>query len=536
MIKVSQKLICLLLAICLLAGCGSGQTPQETEDEQGDASEVYLGEEVKKKVAADSLFTLFFDPEGGTNPIQAKSSVNMQFSYLLYDTLFVVDEDFNVSSEIVREVKTSDYSWWTFYINTDVCFSDGTPITAYDIVYSIQRAQQFSFYQNRLSCVYGSSAYNEEMFALSATQPNSQLTAMLNVPIIKNNANTEDWPLGSGPYMLNEDHTALVPNPYNRHRDELPLETIYLGAYTETGARITAFEDALVDIVTNDPTGAYNLGYGSGNETRYYDTTSMHYIGFNTRSNYFLNNNTRNAIGFLLDRDYLVNSLMGGCGVTAALPVHPRSPLYDTAYASQFHYDPDVAWALFEAGGVAELDGDEDLEISVSGIVVQMNIKFICNNDSAVKLVMARRLAEELNAMGITTTLYELSWGDYLQTLKDGDFDMYYGEVRLRPDWDLTPMLKVPNLTAKNIDWKMNYARISDDGYADYYAAYLAAPEETRYELFQEAMRRVCDSAVIIPMCFERREVLTHRGAVANLHPTQYDLFNKFYEWSITLE
>ncbi|MBQ2908319.1 MAG: hypothetical protein IJE56_00005, partial [Clostridia bacterium] len=61
----------------------------------------------------------------------------------------------------------------------------------------------------------------------------------------------------------------------------LPVDTIYLKNYMDTSAKISAYEASLIDVVTNDPTGMYNLGYGSSNETRYYDTTNMHYIGFN---------------------------------------------------------------------------------------------------------------------------------------------------------------------------------------------------------------------------------------------------------------
>ena len=486
--------------------------------------------------ASDHVFSLNFDPESGINPLRAESAANMQFWSLVYDSVFAVDEDFSFSSEIVTDYRTDDYVWWVFDVDTTITFSDGTPLTAGDVAYSIQMAQRSDYYSARLSCIYGASALSDDSFAITAAQANSRLPAMLNIPVIKRGAYSEDDPLGTGPYMLGEDRGGLVTNPLSRHAGEMPLDVIYLKDRMKTDARIAAFEEAEIDIVTNDPTGMYNLGYGSTNETRYYDTTNMHFIGFNTRGNYFQSARTRGAVAYLLDRDYVADSLMNGCGVAAALPVHPRSELYDAAYAGSLAYDPETAAALFEEGGVGDLDDDGVLEILVTGIIVELNIKFIVNNDSSVKLSAARRLTEELNALGITTTLYELSWEDYMSALVSGDFDMYYGELRLGADWNLGSLFRIPGRADREQGvWYMNYARTTDETYAEKYAAYLGAPDEERYDAFQEAARYVLESGLILPICFERRAVLTHRGVVSGMHATQYDLFHRFSEWSVTL-
>ena len=536
--KKLKKLMLLLLSLSLLTGCGasSGTVAETAPPEETPESAEPAGNAPARRSAADDVFTLNFDPDGGCNPIRAASAANMQFWSLLYDSVFTVDENFEVSSDIVTEITTADNVWWVFHIRTDVCFSDGTPLTARDVAYSIQRAQQSGYYRGRLKSVYGVGALSDDTFAITASQANSLLPATLNIPIIKSGDYNEPWPPGSGPYMLEETHGALVPNPLSRRAGEMPVDTVYLRDYMDAGERISAFEEARIDVVTNDPTGMYNLGYGNGSETRYYDTTNLHFIGFNTRSNYFQSAGARSAAAYLVDREAVVDELMHGCGVTAALPVHPRSALYDADYAASFRYDPEVAEALLRNAGVEDIDGDGEREFLITGIVVKSRVKFIVNNDSAVKVAAARRLAAELNALGVTTTLYELSWEDYIAALETGDYDMYYGETRLRADWNLGELFAVPDLNARSVDWGQNYARVTDDSYKRLYDEYLAAPEEQRYDAFQEAVHRVCDSAVLIPVCFERREVLTHRGAVTGLRPTQYDLFHRFEEWNITLE
>ena len=533
------QLISLLLALALLTACGAEQTaaaPAETQAPAEEGSGILNGEPPAVRQSADRVFSLNYDPDAPINPVRAESSANMQFWSLLYDSVFTVDEDFSVRSDVVREIRTEDNLWWVFDLNEDICFSDGTPLTAQDVVYSIQRAAQTDYYRERLRIIYGISALSANCFAVTTAYADSQFPALLNIPIIKSGDYFEDRPLGSGPYRLNAGGNALVPNPYSRYADELPLRMIFLRDYMDTSARITAFEDASIDIVTNDPTGMYNLGYGSSSEKRYYDTTNMHFLGFNMRSMYFQFFRARYALGYAIDREKIVDGLMGGCGVVATLPVHPRSSLYDSSYAATLNFDPVKSAALFDAAGIGDLDNDGALEILVTGIIVELDIKFIVNNDSTVKVEAARQICRQLNAMGITTKLWELSWDDYLEALETGDYDMYYGEVRLGADWDLSYLFKLPVGTGKDRDIGRNYAQNTDEAYCQLYADYLAAPESERYDAFQTICRYITEGGAILPICFERREILTHRGVVSGISATQFDLFHDFTNWTVNLE
>ena len=532
------KYIALVLAlVLLLTGCGASEGSGGKAGEE-DAEIVGLqGQKLTQRQPADHIFSLNYDPEGGTNPVRADSSANMQFWSLLYDSVFRLDEDFRLSSDIVTGYKTDDYIWWVFTVRTDLCFSDGTPLTAVDVAYSIRTAKASAYYAGRLDLIYGISALGEDSFAITTAYADSNLPSLLTIPIIKSGDYYEDWPLGSGLYQLNPARNALIPNPLSRYAGELPLNIIYLKDYTDISKRITAYEESRVDLVTNDPTGMYNVGYGSNNETRYYDTTNMHFIGFNLAGKFFGGLRMRTAMAYAIDREYIASELMGTeCGVAAVLPVHPKTPLYDAAYAAEYAYNPKRAEALFKSV-IEDLDNDGDPEILVTGIIVELNIKFIVNNDSSAKIAAARHITEGLNAMGITTHLYELSWEDYTEALEKGDYDMYYGEVRLGTDWDLSYLFEVPGINERlKGEWGQNYFRTQDTVYTENYAAFLAAPDTERYERFQTLAHYLMDTAILLPVCFERRQVLTHRGVVSGMIPTQFDIFYNFRDWTVNLD
>ena len=153
-------------------------------------------------------------------------------------------------------------------------------------------------------------------------------------------------------------------------------------------------------------------------------------------------------------------------------------------------------------------------------------------------MLAARRICEQLNALGITTTLYELTWADYMDALEKGEFDMYYGEIRLTPDWNLSELFRPREDRSRDLTFQgMNYSRTRDYSYLNLYEKYLGEGEESaRNEAFQAVNRYIAESGIILPICFERRELLTHRGVATGISATQYDVFHNFNEWTINLE
>ena len=522
-IKITAIFLCAVLVLCACATPGAIQNGESDPDDG-----IATGQQVQVHVSADNIFSVAYEPGRGINPIIARSAANLQFASLIYDFVYTVDENFNVSSEVVKSATTEDNSWWVFTVDTDIKFSDGSSLTAADVAYSIQRAMQVEHYAGRLSCVYGIGAFGEDTFAITSIPANSQLPSLLNIPIIKKDSIAEDFPIGTGPYKMADDGESLVLSQYSRRAGEMPIETVYLCPVADNQQKIANFESARLDIVTNDPTGMNNLGYGSSNDKRFYDTTNMHYIGYNLQSNFFQNYGCRYAVSFAIDRALIVQDYMQAVGIEATLPVHPASVLYDGDYAQRFYFDPEKAFDIFTTAGVADHDNDGALEVVVTGIIVEINLKFIVNTDSSVKLRAARKIAETLNEMGITTTLYEMQWADYEAALLSGDYDMYYGEMRLTPDWNISMLFEEEGL--------MNYAKCRDPHYTALYETYLASGEAERYGNFQAACGYVTETGFITPICFEKREILSRRGVLTGIKATQYDLFNKFGDWTINLE
>jgi peptide/nickel transport system substrate-binding protein len=525
--RYAALVLALVLALGALAGCQSADS--QTGDEQAGAPEgVSPGQPLATAYAADKVFSLNYSPESSLNPITTTSTLNLTFGSLMYESLFEVDENFICQPRLATEYSSEDGVTWLIRVDTGILMHDGSTLTAKDVAYSIQRAQRTTLYSARLANIYGISALDDEMVMITLGYANRQFPSLLNIPVIKSGTLNDAVPVGTGPYVLNPDHMRLEKFEGYRDADKLPVDVIYLREYPEAENTIQAYEDSIIDLVVNDPTGLSNLGYGSTNEIRKVNTTSMHFIGFNMDAEFVKFSNYRYAIGFAVDRAHIVQELMDGYGQAAVLPVSPSSPLYNTGLANKYNkYGMDNCLAAFAAANVKDHDDDGKLEYVVTGINLEIEVDFIVNNESAVKVAAAREIAEALTEIGVTVKLRELAWDDYVKALQDGNFDMYYGEVRLTADFDLTSMLTE--------DGALNYGNIQDPHYQELLTNYLTAGDENRQAQADELWKYILDTTPFLTIGFESQEVLTHRGVVSGMKPTQYDIFHNFTDWTIDL-
>jgi peptide/nickel transport system substrate-binding protein len=531
-IKVNKKygafLLTAALTLALFNGCAV-ETGEGTDTHENYEVGGVSGQTLTAGYAVDKVFSLNLDGSRSLNPISTTSSANMLVDQLVYDTLFEVDGNFEVSSRLVKSWETTDDgTTWLFTLDTTVPFQDGSTLSAQDAAYSVQRAQRTAFYGPRLSPIYGVSAMDSGLLMISLQYPDMQFPSRLVVPVVKNGTMNDDVPPGSGPYMYSEDRSRLEIFPEYPDADKLPIGTIYLKEFTDAGEIISAFEDSLVDLVLNDPTGANNLGYGGSNEVRYYTTTSMHYLGFNTYSYFLCYPEYRRALNYAVDRETIVRQAMYGNAEEATLPINPQSALYDSGLASSLSYDLGKSVQELASVDVTDHDMDGKLEYMVTGIPIEIHINFIVCSDSSAKLAAARIITEDLQSIGLTVELRELNWRDYSKALEEGDFDMYYGEVKLPADFDLTDLL--------SNDGSLNYGGFQDVGYEGAIAAYLAADEENRAISCNNMCAQIAQYATIIPVCFEKAEVITHRGVETGMTPNQYNIFNHITDWKIALD
>ena len=550
---MKEKIFALLLAAAMLlslAACGeTAAAPEATPDPAADdGAETVSGQTLTFGDAADNVFSLPLDYDQSLNPIKSKSALNQLVDCLVYDRLFEVDENFNVTSRILSDwyySKSEDSPGvWVLKVKDGIQMHDGSTLTAADVAYSVSCVftSGSTYYQQQIGRVY-SSAFNGEVYLATAGADNAQLPQRMSIPVIKSGSVGEDIPAGSGPYMYNEDRTTLVKFDGYENSENLPLNEVQLRPYRGMEELITEFESGLIDLVVNDPTGIYNMGYGGKNEKRVITTSNLHYIGFNSASRFFRYDAYRYAMNWIINRDRIVSDTLDGNAVATVFPIHPNSSLYDTELAAQYSYDPARCLMELERGGCRDLDADGMLEFALSGMKVDVEINFVVCADNAAKVQEARKIAEDMEAIGLYVNLRELTWKNYVAALKTGyidsdaenpeiQVDMYLAEVALTGDWDI--------LTLISGDWEedgtLNYGGWDISELQLLTESYLGANDDDRATAVRDWLQYLTTTTPILPVCFETRDVISHLGVIYGMSPTQYDVFNNFAAWSVHLD
>lgn len=531
------------LAACGEAAAGPEATPEPATD---DGAATVSGQTLTFGDAADSVFSLSLDYEESLNPVKTQSTLNQLVDCLVYDRLFEVDENFNVTSRVLSDwyySKNEDSAGvWVLRVKDGIQMHDGSTLTAQDVAYSVScifTSEKHKNLQMQIGRVY-SSAFNGEVYLAVEGADNAQLPQRMSIPIIKAGSVGDEVPVGSGPYMYNEDRTALVKFDGYENSESLPLDEVQLRAYRGMEELITEFESGLVDLVVNDPTGIYNMGYGGKNEKRVITTTNLHFIGFNSKSRFFQYDAYRCAMNWIVNRDKIVSDTLDGNAVATVLPIHPNSSLYDTDIASQFSYDPARCLTELERGGCRDLDADGMLEFALSGMKVDIELNFAVCADNAAKVQEARQIAEDMEAIGLSVNLRELTWKDYLAALRTGyidadqeepeiPMDMYLAEVALTGDWNI--------LTLISGDWEedntLNYGGWENSELERLTEAYLGAKDDDRAQAVRDWLQLLTTTTVILPVCFETRDVISHLGTISGMSPNQYDIFHNITAWTV---
>lgn len=562
-----KKIIAGLLAGVLVfsTGCTLPGTNFQTE-EIPDSTE---GEDITLGYAADNVFSLNYNSNYSLNPYVATNHSNQLICALVYENLVEIDNNFDVIPNVATEWSyNDDASVWTIKIDTTKMFHDGTNVTAKDVAYSLNHVNSAATerYAGRFR-YFASATYSaDDTVVVYLNLGSTQFIKLLNIPIIKSGTYEDKFPIGSGPYTLEletvEDEAATAEKAAKTHQvpvqlngyegysgyDTLPVKTVYLQEYDDAEGIISAFEDSLVDAVINDPSSYTNLGYAATNEFHSYATTNMHYVAFNQESDIASNSGFRYAMQYAFDRAYLVEMLNDNA-VESSIPMYPTCADYPTALAGTLDYDLDTCKRILANAGIQDYDDDGEMEYMNAG--QEIDLQFILCSDSSAKAGVANKFAEDMASIGLNVTVRELTWDEYYNAITDYinltkeekededfepiEYDMYYAEVKVRNDFDITEMLKPYDpeedaLTSTTI----NFTNSTDTGYENYMYNYLASGDQSRAENYEQFCQYVLTSvADFVVIGFEKQQLILHRGATKGADPNMGNPLYNFPNWEI---
>ncbi len=497
---MAKRLVLFVLCLALiLSGCASEKQPKS--EPASESNDIISDAVTPKKETVATNFGLAYQSQFGLNPYHCTSLTNRTILSLLYESLFTVTSGFEVEPVLCEYYDvSSDLQQYTVHLVPGVQFWDGSYLTSADVAASYRAAIDSPVYGQRFYALAGIDTPDSNTVVFRTTIPYENLTLLLDVPIVQASTAESVTPRGTGPYRLIQERytNTLVRNGYW-------WQDAYDSVVSVTGIDLVPtdspvdvrddFEYGVTSVVCTDPNSAAYVDYHCDYELWNCSTTIMDYVGFNVHHGLFCLTELRVALTNIIDRKAIATELYHGYAEAAVLPASPLSNFYDENLAAQYDYDPEK---FIEAVQVTKSKTSEAVFL-------------VCSSDPR-RVDAAEFIAAEAEKYGIHLIVDAVNERTYLDRLYAGDFDLYLGEARLSPTFDLSPFFGGGSLCYGFI-YSNELTNLCEEAMEN---------SGNYYNLHSSVMAY----GMLCPVLFKSYAVYATRGTISNMYPAIDNIFH----------
>ena len=511
--KIRMSIVAVWLGICVIGHAAAEEESWEVVQEilmntkdivvlDGTAKIPLRYESGEEPIYGDWMVRhMLSDPEK-LNPYTANDAgANTVLSYV-FESLLEADSDppYALQGLVAKGYPeiSADKLTYTFELRDEVYFSDGKPLTAADVVFSVKvihnprvLAPHLRNYYAAVETVQQVGANKVSFLCDEPYFSNDLVLGLLRIlpkhfydpeglldPVeVKSlvdgsweegphkerverfaeqfNQNFNRKVLGSGPYIIEDPERDLVTqqkvvltrneNYWGRDVGELLpsgfVDKIVFNIINNTDAAFIELTNGNLDYHALRPLEFKEKSWSEAFTRRFLKGVSYAggymYIGWNNKHPIFGDKQVRQAMTHLTDREGMVENIMFGLAETVEGPIHKFRPEYNHALAP-YTYDPDLALDLLAEAGWEDADEDGILDKTIDGELVPFSFEILINSGNQLRKDIALTLQYELQDIGIDCQVRELDWSIFLQKVRGKDFDAmvlgWTGNVRFAPD------------------------------------------------------------------------------------------------------
>lgn len=366
------------------------------------------------------------EPAAGFDPLVAWGCGEHVHEPLIQSTLITTDEDLNFVNDLATDyLCSSDGLVWTFTIRDDVVFSDGEPLSARDVAFTVNGVIDSAMSEADLSMVDRAVAVSDTVVELHLNKPHNALLYTLAVlGIVPEHAYGPEYgrnPIGSGRYVLERwdkgQQVIFTANPtyYGRKPSMERVVVVFM----DEDAALAAVQKGEVDIAYTYATHArqafegYELAAYKTVDSRGVSLPSVPAGGtklvegdmaFSTGNDVTADVAVRRAINCGLDRDAVIEHVLDGYG-KVAYSVGDGMPW--SSPDMKVELDREKAARLLDEAGWKK---GEDGVRSRDGVRAAFDIWY--SSDDSVRQALANEFANQMAELGLEVTPRGGSWDE----------------------------------------------------------------------------------------------------------------------------
>lgn len=295
------------------------------------------------------------------DPVNTQDDRSIFTELTVYDRLVRLSDDgTNVEPELAVEWSVAaDGSSADFTLREGVKFSDGSPLTADDVVFSLTRAiDPASSWGFLFSPVKTVVKVDERTIQLQMSEPFAPLLPALSTfaASIYSKANFEahgddagSHPLGTAAFMLDRwekgNQVVLKRNPNYWQQGKPYLDEVVFKVVGDGNSRVLQLASGDVNLISFIPPNLVEQVESAGGQVQVVKGTAVGFITFNTKIKPLDEASVRCAMAHAIPRDAIAKTVLFG----RAAPARSILP------SSTFFYDPTVDPVSFDLNRAREL-------------------------------------------------------------------------------------------------------------------------------------------------------------------------------------
>ena len=544
-----KRILALALGFTLLlSGCGRSTSSSDAAGNASDTSLQTTDESTGEKTVTMAMVSSWI----GYNLIATKSQYNTLVSSLLYDRLVDLKLDGTVVPRLAESWDVAeDKSYITFHLNPKATFHDGVPLTADDVIYTANLIVNPEFNAN----TRGYFAYFEGTDEAGAELSSGSLgiekvddhtvTFRFKRPIdpqtvffkwadyffiypehilgektieeLNEGTTWKENMIGSGPLVYN-DSIDGERIEFTANKD------YYLGTpdFDRFILRVVDSSQLLPGLLTGEIDILAGAGIGDLPITDWedaqnegslvvYEAKSYNVQGlvFNTESDVFSNPNVRRAFSMAINRQVIIDNLIGGHAAVLYTPFTEYHP----------YYDPDLDYPTYNPEEARRILEKEGFEFS-------RTINFTVPTGNQIRQDSAVLIQQDLAAIGVKAELTVYDYATNLQDMKDGNFELGLSgmtgtvepsQVLLQVDSRASSNLPHLDTTFSDLIQDAIYELDSD-------------VKREKYNAIQELFLEESPIAYL----YSTNNMLAYNKRISNVIPEDFNLSNySVWEWTV---
>lgn len=444
---------------------------------------------------------------------------------------------------------------YTFNINPDANWHDGEPVTADDVVFSLDFARSgesvYAYTTQMVDSIESYQAIDDKTVEIVASAPLA--TFLYDVPgtlavmpkHIWESVPFPEWQndpgstgqdpsrvVGSGPFTFVEwvqgESTTLAKNESYWNPREVPnVDEFIFRVLPDENTAVQALTTGEVDIFEGIPPAQVEDVQNSGtSQVQVYDTLRFNWYSPNQLLPIFQDVAVRQALLYALDRQLIADEIYLGFAEQA----NGTQPVLSPAYAPDeintiYNYDPDLARQLLADAGWADADGDGTVEkdLNGDGTVGEdevLTFEFIYTEGVAIYEQMVPYMQQAWADIGVAMVPQAVPFPTLQERADTGDFGIALYGFSWSPDGGQGIMFRCDSFAPQGFN-SMRYCNEEFDALDDQQQRELDA--EARVDLLVELSNIVNDDAANGILVF-RQEISGSTARVHNFFPSGFTL------------